>query len=64
MPGRPTQQEQKVLLSEPVDLNEKDYVVIVQCNLAKQRCSGVLCEQGFNQRAGGFADYLPVMNGY
>ena len=40
-----------------MDLSQKDYVVIVQCHLVMQRCSGYLCEQAFNERAGGFSDY-------
>ena len=39
------------------NLNEKDYVVIVQCHIVKERCPGYLCEQSFNGRTGGFADY-------
>ena len=40
-----------------IDLNEKDYVVIVQCHIVKERCPGYLCEKAFNERAGGFVDY-------
>lgn len=36
---------------------EKDYIVIVQCHIVKQRCSGVRCEQAFTGRTGGFAEY-------
>ncbi|NQT88781.1 CGGC domain-containing protein [bacterium] len=39
------------------DLAEKDYVVIVQCHIVKERCSGYLCERAFHERTGGFADY-------
>ena len=39
------------------DLREKDYVVIVQCDLVKQRCSGYFCEKAFTERTGGFSDY-------
>ena len=39
------------------DLQDKDYVVIVQCHLVKQRCSGYFCEKAFHERTGGFADY-------
>lgn len=35
----------------------KDYIVIVQCDIVKQRCSGYYCEMSFNERSGGFADY-------
>jgi predicted metal-binding protein len=40
-----------------VDVNDKDYVVIVQCHIVKQRCSGYFCEKAFNERTGGFAEY-------
>ncbi|MHC4561939.1 MAG: CGGC domain-containing protein, partial [Planctomycetota bacterium] len=33
------------------------YVVAVQCDIVKQRCSGYQCEREFHQRAGGFAAY-------
>ncbi|MBM4038307.1 MAG: CGGC domain-containing protein [Planctomycetes bacterium] len=39
------------------DLTDKDYVVIVQCEIVKQRCSGYFCEKAFNERTGGFAAY-------
>jgi len=39
------------------NLGEKDYVVIVQCHLVKERCSGYFCEKAFHERTGGFADY-------
>ena len=40
-----------------IDLQGKDYIVIVQCHIVKERCSGYNCERAFNERAGGFADY-------
>ena len=40
-----------------VDLKNKDYVVIVQCHIVKERCSGYNCERAFHERAGGFAAY-------
>jgi predicted metal-binding protein len=40
-----------------VDPSQKDYVVVVQCHLVKQRCSGYACEKAFHLRTGGFADY-------
>lgn len=40
-----------------VDLKEKDYVVIVQCHIVKERCSGYNCERAFHERMGGFAAY-------
>ena len=39
------------------DLDNKDYIVVVQCDLVKQRCSGYFCEKAFHERTGGFADY-------
>lgn len=44
---------------QPVDLSQKDYVVVVQCEIVKQRCSGYFCEKAFKERTGGFADYPP-----
>jgi predicted metal-binding protein len=40
-----------------IDLNNKDYVVIVQCHIVKERCSGYNCERAFHERIGGFAAY-------
>jgi len=40
-----------------IALQDKDYIVVVQCQLAKQRCSGFACEIAFNERSGGFAEY-------
>ena len=40
-----------------IDLDEKDYVVVVQCQIVKERCSGYYCEKAFHERTGGFADY-------
>jgi len=40
-----------------MDPTEKDYIVVVQCHLVKQRCSGAQCEQAFHHRDGAFADY-------
>ena len=38
-------------------MEEKEYLVIVQCHLVMQRCSGYFCEKAFSERLGGFADY-------
>ena len=46
-----------------MDLRKKDYVVVVQCDLAMQRCSGYGCERSFHHRQGGFAD-LPADKSY
>ena len=40
-------------------LQDKDFIVIVQCHLVMQRCSGYFCEKAFHDRVGGFADYAP-----
>ena len=40
-----------------VDVREKEYVVIVQCHIVKERCSGYFCEKSFRERTGGFAGY-------
>ncbi len=37
--------------------NEKDYLVVIQCDIARQRCSGYFCEKAFHERSGGFAEY-------
>jgi predicted metal-binding protein len=34
-----------------------DYVVVVQCDIVMERCSGYFCEKAFNERSGGFGDY-------
>jgi len=38
-----------------IDLMNKDYVVIVQCHIVKERCSGYNCELAFHERTGGFS---------
>ena len=40
-----------------VDLNDKEYVVVLQCDIVKQRCPGYYCEKAFHERTGGFAAY-------
>jgi predicted metal-binding protein len=40
-----------------IDLAGKEYVVIVQCHIVKEQCSGYSCEKALHERAGGFADY-------
>jgi len=37
-----------------VNVKEKDYIVIVQCHIVKERCPGYFCEKAFNERTGGF----------
>ena len=40
-----------------MNLSNKEYLVIVQCDIVKERCPGYLCEKAFHERTGGFADY-------
>jgi predicted metal-binding protein len=40
-----------------INLAEKQYVVILQCHIVKERCPGYLCEKAFHERTGGFASY-------
>lgn len=40
-----------------IDLMNKDYVVIVQCHIVKERCPGYNCEIAFHERTGGFSAY-------
>jgi predicted metal-binding protein len=40
-----------------IDLAKKQYVVILQCHIVKERCPGYLCEKAFHERTGGFAEY-------
>jgi predicted metal-binding protein len=39
------------------NVKDKDYVVIVQCHIVKERCSGYFCEKSFHERTGGFTAY-------
>ncbi|MHC4624354.1 MAG: CGGC domain-containing protein [Planctomycetota bacterium] len=40
-----------------VDVKNKDYIVVLQCHIVKERCSGYNCERSFDQRSGGFSVY-------
>jgi len=40
-----------------VDLTQKRYIAVVQCDIVMQRCSGFLCERAFHHRSGGFSGY-------
>ncbi len=40
-----------------MNLKEKDYLIIVQCHIVQERCSGFHCEKAFHDRSGGFAGY-------
>ena len=39
------------------DLAQKEYIVILQCHIVKERCPGYLCEKAFHERTGGFTAY-------
>ena len=39
------------------DMKGKEYVVIVQCHIVKERCPGYFCEKAYHERTGGFAGY-------
>ena len=39
------------------DIKDKDYIVVVQCHIVKERCPGYNCEKAFNERTGGFTVY-------
>ncbi len=38
-------------------MEEKSYLIIVQCHIVMERCSGYYCEKAFHERTGGFAGY-------
>lgn len=38
-------------------MTEKRYVIVVQCHIVKERCSGFLCEHAFHERKDCFSDY-------
>lgn len=40
-----------------MQLADKEYIVIVQCHIVKERCAGYFCEKAFHERSDGFADY-------
>lgn len=40
-----------------MDITAKKYVIVVQCHIVKERCSGFLCEHAFNEREGSFEIY-------
>ncbi|MCG8683532.1 MAG: CGGC domain-containing protein, partial [Desulfobacterales bacterium] len=33
------------------------YIITLQCDIVKERCSGYLCEEAFYNREGGFSGY-------
>ena len=38
-------------------MKEIEYIVVVQCHIVKERCSGYLCEYAFSERTGSFSKY-------
>ena len=38
-------------------MKDKQYIVVVQCHIVKERCSGYLCEHAFAKRSGAFSEY-------
>ena len=38
-------------------MKSKSYLVVVQCHIVMERCSGYFCEQAYHHRSGGFAGY-------
>jgi predicted metal-binding protein len=43
--------------AQTVNLAEKQYIVVLQCHIVKERCPGYQCERAFHGRTGGFAEY-------
>ncbi len=39
------------------DLAHKEYIVVLQCHIVKERCPGYFCEKALHERTGGFAAY-------
>lgn len=50
-------------VNNEVNMDNKEYIAIVQCDLVMQRCSGYFCEKAFHERTGGFSKY-PAENSY
>lgn len=38
-------------------MTEKSYIIIVQCHIVKERCSGYFCEKSFFERSDCFSGY-------
>jgi predicted metal-binding protein len=36
---------------------DEKYIVVVQCDIVMERCSGYFCEKAFHERTGGFSEY-------
>ncbi|MDY0356844.1 MAG: CGGC domain-containing protein [Sedimentisphaerales bacterium] len=44
-------------MPDSINLTQKQYIVLVQCHIVKERCPGYLCEKAFHERTGGFSQY-------
>lgn len=44
-------------MPDSIDLTQKQYIILVQCHIVKERCPGYLCEKAFHERTGGFSQY-------
>ncbi|MFC1548713.1 CGGC domain-containing protein [Candidatus Omnitrophota bacterium] len=40
-----------------MQLENKSYVIILQCDIVMERCSGYFCEKSLHEREGGFSKY-------
>ena len=40
-----------------MNIEDKKYVVVVQCHIVKESCSGFICEHTFNEKADMFSNY-------
>ncbi len=38
-------------------MEEKSYLIVVQCHIVMERCSGYYCEKALHERTGGFSGY-------
>ncbi|MCQ8213653.1 CGGC domain-containing protein [Cetobacterium somerae] len=42
---------------ENIDFNNIEFAIIIQCSIAKRRCSGFYCVQSFYDKKGAFSNY-------
>lgn len=45
-----------------IDFNNIEFVIMIQCTIAKRRCSGFYCIQSFYDRKGTFTEYSKDKN--
>ena len=43
-------------------MKDPKYIIVLQCNIVKERCSGFYCENAFSNREDGFKDYSDDKN--